>query len=240
LSTNRGSRRWGDPSALQDMTLADLIHRCRQESQQGRHRETGACFELFCRAVDDADSQAWSALHRQYHLMVLSWIRIPELPPDLEEDLVQDAWLSFWCSLRSIRLRERFSHVGEILKYLKGCARTAVIEYRRWEQRQRRLLDVLTSLPIPTSSLEILPEDMDRRERLKSVRAWVHDAVTDPRERLYLHLAFEQGLKPGDIWRRFPDVFPDVQAVYRVQERLLKRARRALTSFPQKAVGKRR
>ena len=223
-----------------DRALANVVLQCQEESQQDRSQGEGACFELFCRALDEGDPQAWAAFQGRYSSLVTGWIRSqgPGLSQATVDDLAQETWLAFWRSLtrRSVRVRERFAHIGAALRYLKDCARIAVIEYLRWEQRQRRLLDAWAALPVP--SVESLPGSMARREKLGAIQDWIHRTVTDPQEQLLLHLAFERGLKPQEIQRRFPDEFPTVQEVYRVRERILKRARRALASLPRRGVGK--
>ena len=60
------------------------------------------------------------------------------------------------------------------------------------------------------------------------MRAWIREHVDDPAERLLLDLVYRQGLAPAEIAQQHPDMFADVKQVYRIHERLLKRARRAL------------
>jgi hypothetical protein len=78
------------------------------------------------------------------------------------------------------------------------------------------------------SAEEAVTERLVQEQLLQRVRTWIQANVTDSQERLVLSLSYQAGLSPGEIADRYPQEFPDAQAVRRVKERILKRARRAL------------
>ena len=224
---------------LQHLNLDEIVRRCQDESRRKRTEETGYCFELFRRALEASDQGAWAAISTQYQALVLKWIHTasPGLPQEEIDDLVQESLIAFWCSLtrRSIRVRKHFPHVGALLNYLQQCTRTAVINYRRRKQRSDRLekeLGRIHSNQLSSSfSEKVALERMCRDKRLQMIYDWVKTSVTDPQEKLVVHLAFRQGIRPADIVALYPAEFPEAKAVYRVQERLLKRAKRALKAL---------
>jgi RNA polymerase sigma factor (sigma-70 family) len=221
---------------LQQLDLNEIIRGCQTESRQKRSEEIGYCFELFRRALETSDQGAWTAIRNQYHALLLSWIHTAShgLPQSDVEDLVQESFIAFWRALarRTIQVGKRFPHVGALLSYLRQCTGSAVISYQRHQQRTERLEEELVAIQSNQGSSPLWEkdalEDVYRTELLRKIQNWVETSVTDPQEKLVLHLTFDQGLKPVEIVALHPDRFPETKVVYRVQERVLKRARRAL------------
>jgi hypothetical protein len=221
--------------ALRYLTLDAVVEGCRSESGQSRSEESGYCFELFRRALEDQEPAAWMAIDHQYKNLILHWMYncSPDLPREELDEIVPEALPKFWKILTqsTIPLAERFAHVGAILKYLKQCAISVLRDHERrlerWERVQTRL-ESTTYLTSPIENEQELLTRVDQEKLLQLVRKWVETYVTDSQERLVLSLSFESGLSPAQIFEHYPQEFPDVQAVRRIKERLLKRARRAL------------
>ncbi len=216
------------------LPLAEIIRRCREEARLARSQEQGFCFEMFQRALAGHDAAAWAALQEQYQRLVLTWLhRSGDLAPDEADDLACEAWEKFWRTLirRAADLTAHFHHTGALLKYLQQCAITTLLDRQRRQQRQERLAARLTEQQAHTPTLapsELALRALQDAERLREAQRWAASQVTDPQERLVLQLSFEEDLSPAEIAARFPHDFDDVQAVRRIKERLLKRARRAL------------
>ncbi len=68
---------------------------------------------------------------------------------------------------------------------------------------------------------------ISEQRQVRAIREWIEKNVTDPKEQIVLACSFETGMKPKEIYDRYPDMFANVQTVYRVKERILKRARRS-------------
>ena len=61
----------------QHMAVADLAHRCAEETQhylQQQSHDPRYCFELFRRAVEDRDQVAWEIICVQYEPLVAGWV----------------------------------------------------------------------------------------------------------------------------------------------------------------------
>lgn len=216
------------------LSVKMIIDGCEQEAKKPREEEVGYCFELFRRGIEEQDNQAWQALQIQYGRLIHSWIhaRMPKtLSNEEREDLIQDTWTNFYGSLtkHSIPLSNNFRHVGALLSYLNKCVLTATIDYQRRLAKHRRLqqrLEMETEKWYSAPDASVL-EQIAEQKRIRAIQEWIAKNVTDPKEKLVLSCSFETGLKPKEIYDRYPDMFKNVQTVYRVKERILKRARRS-------------
>lgn len=222
--------------SLRQLNLETVIKGCQTESSQPRAQETGYCFELFRRALEDEEQAAWVAIDNQYKNLILHWLYCcsPALSREEAEEIVPQAWPKFWriFNKSSAPLTDRFAHVGALLKYLKQCAISVLRDYERRMQRRERIRKRLASpdqmvLYQPESEQELLTR-IDREKLLALIRQWVDTYVTDPQERRVLSLSFEYGLTPVKIAEQYPQEFANAQTVRRIKERILKRAKRAL------------
>jgi hypothetical protein len=222
--------------SLRDVPLDDVIQGCRIESGRPRGQEQGYCFELFRRAVEERQQDAWCALDKQYHNLVLRWLAdgSAELTRQQVEEIAPETWSKFWRAQANADtpLSERFAHVGAVLKYLRQCTFSVVREYERrlWRrERIRQRLEVEGKITSTLSEEELLAR-IEREQLLQQVRQWVHTHVTDPQELRVLSLSYEHGLTPAEIADSYPQEFSNAQTVRRLKERVLKRARRAMES----------
>ncbi|OQY47555.1 MAG: hypothetical protein B6242_04750 [Anaerolineaceae bacterium 4572_78] len=221
---------------LPDLPLEIIIKGCQDESKHDRKNEKGYCFELFRRALDGKDENAWGAIDSQYHRLVLSWIQAknPKLSQDEIEDLGQDTLQKFFNTLtrHDDLIVERFKHVGALLKYLNRCAITTMLDYQRYIQRvarlQERLQVVYDKEVLGLTTEQKVLDQIYWEAELDKFKEWLWKNVTNPLEQKILQYSFEEGLTPIEITEFYPDDFPDVQTVRRVKERVLKRIRRAL------------
>lgn len=222
--------------SLQQLGLETIIEGCCAEANRPREQESGYCFELFRRALEDHNQAAWTAIDQQYKNLILHWIYCcaPALPREAAEEIAPQTLPKFWQILHrsSAPLGERFGHIGAVLKYLKQCTLSVLRDYERRMQRRERINQQLRSTEQPIthqfeSEQELLAR-IDRDRLLDLVRRWVETYVTDPQEQQVLALSFEGGLTPAQIAARYPAEFEDVQTVRRIKERILKRAKRSL------------
>jgi RNA polymerase sigma factor (sigma-70 family) len=218
-----------------DLPLEHIIHGCSKEAErQDRTSEAGYCFELFRRALEDQDDGAWEAIQSQYNRLVLQWCYAFENSLDqIEgEEIAREALERFWRTLRTVHIADRFDHVGALLKYLNQCVISTILDHRRQEERKRRLMERIKLFEAPAQfSPSPEREALDRmvhEEQFQRIRDWIQSNITDPKEQLVLRDSFEYDLKPSEIAQRHPEIFPDVQTVRQIKERILKRLRRAL------------
>jgi RNA polymerase sigma factor (sigma-70 family) len=223
---------------LTRLPLEAVAAGCRAEAQRRQRQEAGYCFELFRRALEGAEQDAWQSVSAQYHRLILEWVYAVRAPTDAideAEDVAYEAIERFWRTLsgRCNPLAGRFPHVGALLKYLQQCVVTTVLDRRRQARRDARraaLASAEASLRegVPGPESEVI-EGVDRSALLARVRAWVDANVSDPAEQLVLRLSYTDDLSPAEIAARFPDRFADAADVRQIKERVLRRARRALS-----------
>jgi hypothetical protein len=221
---------------FEELSTEAIIQGCQTEAAQPRAEESGYCFELFRRALEDQEAVAWTAIDQQYRQLILRWgcECAPDIPRAEVEEIVTAALPKFWQSLtRSTDpLTRRFAHVGAVLKYLKQCTVSVLLDYKRQLRRAERLRQRLVSadhlLTPQVTTEQDFSDRLDQEQLLQQVRAWIQTNVTDVQEQLVLHLSYQAGLSPCEIATWYPQEFPDAQSVRRIKERVLKRARRAL------------
>lgn len=221
---------------MKNEPLDALVDGCAEASRSGTRSDTGYCFELFRRAIDERDDAAWVAISRQYESLICDWLLRAahrSLTTDEIHSLYNDTLANFWRSLttRDVRIEERFEHLGKILSYLRQCAVSALLNDRRQRKRHRRLKQKLyrrPDQPYGRAMEEHVAERFESAYRLSHVRTWMETYVTDEQELLLLELSFEEALSPQEIAARYPDDFADAVEVRRIKDRVLRRARRHL------------
>lgn len=215
-----------NPSRLRQLNLPEIVAGCCQESERfraGLPGEEGHCFELFRRAIEEDDQDAWGAIYAQYRQLVARWLGGHRAG----DELIEIAFEKFWRTLRSARLSRRFRHVGAVLAYLRKCAVSVRLDLERKEQREDRIV-LNERIVARAGDVENLAlANLSHTELCDIVQRWLMENVQEEQERQMIHLSYELDLSPSEIARRFPEQFADVQEVRRVKERVLKRLRRA-------------
>lgn len=215
---------------LQRLPIADLIARTARESERYSHdRPFDDCYglELVRRAIVLRDPDAWQALYAQYHGLVRDWLlrgsrhrRADDL-----DDLVIRVFARFWRSVGPGRLAA-FATLGGVLKYLKMCTRTVLIDEMRaaraWASRRADAAE----LAVVADERQHVARSM--MHEVMSYALWhaVERALPESRERLVIDLSFVRGLKPREIAEAYGHLFPTVEEVYRHKRLALAHLRR--------------
>jgi DNA-directed RNA polymerase specialized sigma24 family protein len=206
-----------------------LIDACRADAasfRSGAQCANRSCFELVRRAICDRDEVAWEAVIAQYRDLVLSWVRRhPAAATALESD---DYWLTltferFWTAVGPERFRH-FDDLGSVLRYLKMCAHSVLVDELRARRRQAgEPLDEASGQADDGANLEATVTGRLARREL-----WLAIARTLPDEpsRLAIYCSFALDMKPSEISARYPQHYQTVADVYRVKRRALDRLRR--------------
>lgn len=189
-------------------------------------------YQLFCRAFEQEDGQAWTLIYQQYRSLIASWLQDAAegaLTTEETEDLVQEAIIRFWRSIekRALPLADHFPHTGALLKYLKRCAITAFLDRCRQQSRKVKLIEKLQESHLEVHSVDEAFAKLDMVEQLELVHSWLRQQKSTYEETLIFHYSFAEGLSPREILSVCTE-FTTVQEVYRTKKRLLKRIQRAL------------
>jgi len=209
-----------DPDSLtEDLSVNDLATRCREESAKSQqHRAPRYCFELFRRAIVGGDEAAWAAVYVQYRSLVRHWLSdVADV-----ENLVQETFARLSQAVTAERFTSgEFPTLGRVLAFVRRIAINLRINEGRQAERERRVLnDWLDQEKVATASDHV--EQVIRQELADHVRG----LLKDEQERLVFRLTYEFDLPPREIARRYPRHFEDVDEVYRIKERLMKRLKR--------------
>lgn len=150
-----------------------------------------------------------------------SWLREEEYPV-----LVNQAFAKFAVGMSHHTLSD-FATIGQRLTYLKRCVFSVVADEVK-AARSHLLHD-----PLEPYDTLLAPDDMEA-ETLSALSAsalWqrVLAVVSREEERVVLTATYQEGSTPRDIQRRYPQLFPTVNQVYQVQQRVRTRLRRNRT-----------
>jgi DNA-directed RNA polymerase specialized sigma24 family protein len=207
------------------LTVEELWNHARDETahyRRGEAHDDTLTYELFRRAVVERDDECWRAILDVYHERVLSWCLRSGADPREAGDLVAAVWVRFWQSFTPDKLAHAEGSTSAVLGYVKLCARSVVLD----EVRRRARFTSLDELRYEAEDVDDQPPEIDV-ERLDAPAFWwlVDSHLRDDRDRVVVHLAYEVNLRPAEIQRRRPDLFPTVQDVYRTTRNLLDRLR---------------
>jgi hypothetical protein len=194
---------------------------------RGEPSEDAAGLELFRRAIDERDESAWQAVVEVYRgLLVAQAGRKLVRNLVVEDDgfCVDRAFQRFWHAT-STRQLTHFEDLPSILKYLKLCLGSVLLDQARARRRQAwvSLDDVAPDGVVTADPSNQVIGQLARRE----LWAAIDRDLPDTGERLVAHLSFVAGLSPREILARHPEKFQDVYDVYRTKRNMIERLRRS-------------
>ncbi len=208
------------------MPVAEICRRCREETERYRRREghdDRFCLEVIRRAVVERDDRCWETLHAVYAEQVLTWCRKAAGGLNAEpEELVALAWAKFVRSFTPEKLQLANGAAG-VLAYLKACAVSVTIDLQRGRDLTVPFDEAIGERQQVDSPAEIHAAHVHRAEFWALIAAHLHDE----RERVFMELCYERELKPAEIQRRRPDLFPTIRLVYTTRRNVHDRLRRS-------------
>jgi DNA-directed RNA polymerase specialized sigma24 family protein len=213
---------------VRELPLVELARHCREETLRflgGGDRDDAFCFEIFHRAVVDRDDAAWEAIVAQYRGIVLAYVGQHTVAAAMHES--EDYWINrafqrFWGAVGPDRFN-LFPDLPSLLKYLKLCVHSVLMD----EMRSRRATTPLDDVPESTPSRSNAERSV--LGKLSGQQLWdaIGRELQDESERQVVHLSFARDLKPAEIAERFPDLFATVADVYRIKRNVIERLRRS-------------
>jgi hypothetical protein len=208
-------------------SLSEIARRCREETDRFFHRvapDTRYCYELFRRALARRDGDAFAHLVANYTPLVDGWIRRHPAFPGCGEEaafFVTAAFEKLWQAVSPARFGE-FPDVKRLLRYLKLCVASCVIDYLRGRENATSLDDDGSGgAPGPAA-----PDAQLARIERSELWAEVMKRAQNPKERIVAHACLSLQMKPGDVFIEYPEAFETVREIYRVKQNLLERLRR--------------
>jgi DNA-directed RNA polymerase specialized sigma24 family protein len=183
------------------------------------------CYELFRRAIEQRDADAWADIARHYHGLLEAWAAqssargmIAEQPVDIADQALARAW----AALSSAHF-SAFPHIATLLAYLRRCVRATVIDLAREQANQLRAAQSIAPALITSTPEQILLQDLERAE----IWRLITQMTSSLQERTIVSESLVYALPPRAIQARHPDMFADVAEVYRVKRNLINRFQRS-------------
>lgn len=216
---------------LQQMTIDDLAQKCAQETDlyfNNKEHDNSYCFELFRRAIQQDDEQALEVIIVQYQPLVARWVdkwmgKHPDFSTVNEEaqDFIAQAFERFWISFTPVKL-DKSESLAAVLSYLQMCVNGAIMD--TWRKSRRRQFEQETREetddPVET---EPTPEDLLQRNEFWEL---IKKKSKDPREYAVAYASYSLDLSPREILVEYPDLFVDVNEVYKFKANFLDRLER--------------
>jgi RNA polymerase sigma factor (sigma-70 family) len=216
---------------LRQMTIDDLAQRCAQETDlyfNYKEHDNSYCFELFRRAIQHNDERALEVVIVQYQPLVARWVdkwmgKHPDFPLiDAEaQDFIAQAFERFWISFTPVKL-DKSESLAAVLSYLQMCVNGAIMD--TWRKLRRRQFEQETREetegPLET---EPTPEDLLQKSEFWEL---IKKKSKDPREYAVAYASYSLDLSPREILVEYPDLFTDVNEVYKFKANFLDRLER--------------
>jgi len=211
-------------------SLAELCAEARTQehnylSSLPSHDHAGV--ELFRRAIDEGDSQAWATVIELYRGLLISQAGRQVVRGLVAEDdgfCVDRAFQRFWRATRSHGMNQ-FTDLASILKYLKMCLLSVLLDEAR--ARRRQPCTPIDDVP-PEARMSGDPAALAiGHSSARELWAAVDGELRDNAERLVARLSFMHGLTPREILGRCPNEFADIGEVYRIKRLAIERLRRS-------------
>ena len=215
-----------DPTELPE-SLAEIAKRCREETERFFQRmapDTRYCYELFRRALARRDGAAFEHLIANYSPLVDGWVRRhPGFPASGEEPafFVAAAFEKLWQAISPARFA-RFPNIKKLLRYLKLCVASSVIDHLRGQEETASLDDDTRVSVIEPAAAE---PALSRAERAE-FWAEVMRRAQNEKEIVIAYACLSLQMKPSEVMKEYPGVFDNVREIYRVKQNLLERLRR--------------
>jgi hypothetical protein len=205
---------------IEHFPLDSLIEQCADHTTRYLRKaahDTRYCMELFRRALVDGVDEALEQLRLIYEPLLLRWVYAHPLFHQTGEIAVYFSSEAFVKSYRALRGQRffNFPSLAHIVKYMKACVHTSIIQYLR-DQRPDDLL------PEDFDT----PDSRDETARIEVSQLWEHitSLMQDDLERLLAHCTFVLDMKPREITQLYPSIWPDERSVtirlYRIRQRL--------------------
>ncbi len=203
------------------MRLSALADRCLSEIDNYRRGEASNdqyCLEIFRRAMQEHDGEAWDLLVGRFQEFLLAaFRRHPRCEGashlDSPENYVARAFARFWVAVHDQQVE--FTSLGAALRFLRLCLNSEILDMLRAHARRNEV-----PLPDPGFAEEPAVEDQDDGSELWKI---IRDMLPNERERRLAFLLFYCNLRPRVIVRLRPQEFPDVNEIHRLRRNIVDR-----------------
>jgi DNA-directed RNA polymerase specialized sigma24 family protein len=213
------------PPDAASLNLAQLAEHCAAETRRFYNNEPhnpAFCFELLRRGFVNRDQIAWDLVYAQYKAQILRWVlHHPHFPAtgDEAEDLMQ----SVFVRLLGVMTPEKFAQfptLAALLRYVQMTVNSVIMDVTRKRPARKPgdIDDDATEISAPEAPLS--PIEKDELWRL------IVSRLKGEGDLLLIRASFIWDMKPAEIHQTWPQVFTDVNEVYRMKQNILDRLSR--------------
>lgn len=220
----------------EQLPLETLVRECKTATadfMRGQFSDERFGYELFRRALDKQEELAWLSLVEAYNPLVRGWVKShPSLTVSFEDIdyFANRAFERLWRNVATQpRKFEQFGNLKSILRFLKMCVHSAV-------------MDDAPKSP-PTHNLDTLMGDEKLVEKVSVPFSRGEDAqkefwqlidsyLRSEEERMVVYGFFVYGMKNREIYAANPDLFKDTKQLANLRLNVLRRLAR-LPQFEQ-------
>lgn len=179
-----------------------------------------ACYELFRRALYDEDTEALTVVLKLYDRQLQNWVTTHAYYWHTDgsvDDFISIAVTKFYFKLKGSSF-SNFSSVSAILKYLKLCVNSAIMqEYRKINRIITQSNEVLERKLITTSPVS-------KRQDFRELWDYLCTIFEQPIDQLLMRCAFIYNMKPSEIMTTYPNYWETAREVsidlYRIRKKL--------------------
>ena len=216
--------------SLQNMAVEALAQQCAQETTlyfKHKDHNTQYCFELFRRAIQEKSNEAWEFICTQYQALVTRWVTQHygfSSSGEEAQDFVNRAFSKIYGTITAEKFG-RFSDLGSLLRYLKLCVHSVIVDFTRsmdyanlsaWEETSEE-----------EKSRDPSPEEQAiHHSEGRTLWELLAERLHDRKERLVIHGSFVLDLKPQELLDHFRGEFSDIDEIYRIKQNVITRLRR--------------
>jgi DNA-directed RNA polymerase specialized sigma24 family protein len=155
---------------------------------------------------------------------VAKWMgKHPDFPLIDEEaqDFIAQAFERFWISFTPVKF-DKSGSLAAVLSYLQMCVNGAMMD--TWRKQRHRQFEQETQeeteAPVET---EPTPEDLLQKSEFWEL---IKKKSKDPREYAVAYASYSLDLSPREILVEYPDLFADINEVYKFKANFLDRLER--------------
>lgn len=207
---------------MNSLTVEQLAEACEQENRSYSRQQASDpryCFELLRRALLEELPQAFSTVYRIYEPMVRRWVYSHSqfnLTDENADFFTSIALSKFYFALRGAKFAQ-FSHLPQVMSYLKLCAHTAITQYQRDQQR-------LATVTLDEQE-ERQPATEEAPQSFEDVWAAICEVLPDEEDQLLVDAVFIQQMKPAELAAKYPQRWDSARAVSVALQRVRRRLR---------------
>jgi hypothetical protein len=207
-----------------NMRLSALADRCMSEIDNYRRGEASSdqyCLEIFRRALQERDNEAWTLLVDRFkEFLLAAFRRHPRSENasrlDSPENYVDRAFARFWLAVHNQQLE--FMTLAAALRFLRLCLNSDILDTLAL---YARATEVHPSEPVFVG--EPTKENQDEDSELWEA---IRDTLSNERERRLAFLLYRCNLRPREIVHLFPQEFPDTNEIFRLRRNIVDRLQR--------------